>query len=359
MKFVPAMVALLLMDNSYGRVENTPHGYPSCIACHISPSGGGILTDYGRSLSAELMSTWKGPKGFERPFYGLGRNGEHFKMGGHLRQVQMRTENEKKLTDRLFVMQNNVEFAAQYMKMFLVGTLGSKEGPRNTPDKGKFLSERHFIMWDTGETSKVRAGKFRQQFGINDPNHTRLVKQSLGFGSHSETYNLDFSKFYEWGEINASAGFGDLQDGRDERNLAFNYTHYAGGNSRLGAGLLLETGDRPKKRIYGINGVFPLGKKGIGRFEVDYEEKKPYNRALYGDHMYGYRLFKGGLGYLSFEYEQHNLEDSNSIVTAYGFGFQFSPVAHFELQLEYQQKRYTKNTNNPLHQTFLLLHLYH
>jgi len=32
--------------------------YPRCTACHYSPSGGGLLTPYGRSLSREELSTF-------------------------------------------------------------------------------------------------------------------------------------------------------------------------------------------------------------------------------------------------------------------------------------------------------------
>ena len=32
--------------------------YPRCTACHYSPSGGGLLTSYGRSLSREEISTF-------------------------------------------------------------------------------------------------------------------------------------------------------------------------------------------------------------------------------------------------------------------------------------------------------------
>ena len=65
---------LFLTLKSHAFVENTVKGYANCMACHISPNGGGVLTDYGRSLSSELMSTWKVKKGFENPFYGTVKN---------------------------------------------------------------------------------------------------------------------------------------------------------------------------------------------------------------------------------------------------------------------------------------------
>ena len=68
MKFVVGQVAILLSFNAFGFVENVTHGYPNCVACHVSPSGAGLLNDYGRSLSKELMSTW-GWQGSEGPLF--------------------------------------------------------------------------------------------------------------------------------------------------------------------------------------------------------------------------------------------------------------------------------------------------
>ena len=34
------------------------HGYVNCLTCHVSPSGGGALNDYGRTFSGEGLSTW-------------------------------------------------------------------------------------------------------------------------------------------------------------------------------------------------------------------------------------------------------------------------------------------------------------
>ena len=134
-----------------------------------------MLTDYGRSLSSELMSTWKGYEGIENPLFGSFQNTENVKVGGDLRHIQTWVENNQAAAGRSFVMQSNVELGLNYDKVMFVGTLGTQEGPDTTPGRGTFLSERHYLLWQTSMTSRLRVGKFRLRYGINDPNHNRLI----------------------------------------------------------------------------------------------------------------------------------------------------------------------------------------
>jgi hypothetical protein len=358
-----ALVYLLFISfKAHAFVENSTKGYVNCMSCHIAPNGGGILTDYGRSLSGAMMSTWKVAKGFENPFYGAVENTEHIKYGGQYRVIQVHAENDQVKVKKQFTMQNNLEFAVKYANAFVVGTVGRREGPEETPEKGEFLSERHYILWETSPDTRLRVGKFRQHFGINHPNHTRFVKASLGFGSNSETYNLEFSKFYEWGEINTSFSIGDFFETEAEddgkRNLAFNFTHYLNGSSRLGTSLLLEKDNQNKKRVFGLNAIHPLTKKLSIRSEVNYAEQNDVD-GLFGDHQLAYQLFKGGLPYLIFEHSQEDLNQSETQINSPGIGFQLLPIPHVEFQLEYQRRTFKRDSSNPEHRSFLTFHLYH
>ena len=132
------------------------------------------------------------------------------------------------------------------------------------------------------------------------------MKASLGFGSNSESYNLEFMKFYEWGEINTSLSVGDfleeIEDDDNERNFVFNFTHYLKGNSRLGISFLRGKNNQSKRNIYGINAIYPISTKWILRSEIDLEQKSliannSYEKqidGIYSDHQLGYQLFKGG-----------------------------------------------------------------
>ena len=49
--------------------EMIRHGYTSCMTCHVSPNGGGLMTPYGRSMSKEILSR-HAYEGEERLFHG-------------------------------------------------------------------------------------------------------------------------------------------------------------------------------------------------------------------------------------------------------------------------------------------------
>ena len=340
------VILLAGLSDAFGFAENTVKGYPNCMACHISPTGGGLLTNYGRSLSAELMSTWSVAEGFEQPFYGLGGNTEHVKWGGQFRAVQVNRDTERARVGKLFAMQNNLEFAVQYLKAFAVASVGTQEGPESYPNKGGFLSERHYLLWPISNQFMLRVGKFRQPFGINSPNHTRLVRK----GFFAETYNLELSRFSPWGEVNASVG---LRDGQESASLALNYTHYGNGDSRFGASLFW--GEEPR---FGLNAIFPIGKYGVGRSELIYE-RGPARDAFLGDHAYGYQFFKGGLVSLLFEHGEEYREAETRVLSP-GIGFQFLPAPHFEFQFEYLRKSYLRGSREDTeHFSLASLHLYH
>ena len=371
MKLLFVVIALIFSAQVFSYVENVSKGYPNCMACHISPSGAGILTDYGRSLSSELMSTWKVSENFSKPYYGALHNTEHMKFGGQMRAIQVFAENDQIKLKKQFIMQNNAEFAIHYMNTFFVGTIGTQEGPDETEGKGEFLSERHYALWDVSDESKVRVGKYRQPFGINHPNHTRFVKNSLGFGSNSETYNIEFMSFFEWGELNTSISFGekdkDEHTSQQTRNAILNLTHYLQGSSRLGLSILTGHNEKFKRDVIGVHIVHGFDTKLILRSELDLEYRNNINNnkfssqknALYGDHQVGYQIFKGGYSYLIFEHQQTDLSDDETKAISPGVGFQFLPVAHIELQFEYQQRTYLNDPNNPEHRSFVTFHLYH
>ena len=56
MRMTRAAIAALLLSAIAASAEATPNmirlGYPTCASCHLSPQGGGLLTDYGKGIDA-------------------------------------------------------------------------------------------------------------------------------------------------------------------------------------------------------------------------------------------------------------------------------------------------------------------
>lgn len=365
-KFLSLVVTCGWFFSADAFVENVTHGYQSCRACHMSPSGGGVLTEYGRSLSRELMSTW-GKEGFENAGFGLIKETEKFRVGGDVRAVQTYVDNYQVKSNRFFMMQQNVELAFKTGKAWIIGTLGTQEGPSGTPDRGTFLSERHYVLIDAAENVTVRLGKFRTNFGLNDPNHTRVTKSPLGFGSLSETYNLEVGIHNEKSELflTSSHGFLDTPNNpRSENSLAASYGHYIGEKAKVGASFLSGENQTRTRQLLGLWGIAPVGERGVLMGEIDYQvghaltpgrEKTP----LLGGHVrYGYNVVKGVMPYVLYEQLQTDMNDSDTKTTAPGVGIQWLPIPHFEIQAEYQRQ-----ADKPIHgkttdSAWLLVHFY-
>ncbi len=344
--FLIATLTFLTTPVAEAFVENVTHGYTNCMACHVSPAGGNLLTDYGRSLSKELMSTW-GWKDSEKPLFGAIKNTKWIQVGGDYRRIQTHFENDRIERGSNFEMQRNLEFGIGTQELKVVAALGAQGGPEGTPDKSEFISERHYVLALISEGTYVRAGKFRLNIGLNDPNHTRVTKAPLGFGSNSESYILEVNKFSENFEYTLSAELGDFDPAStqvSEQSLSFKYSHYLYEKNKLGLSLYYGVRNEQTRSLLGLDGVFSLFKSGVFKFETFYERSHVKTRADQDKDLIahtmtlGHQTFKGFMPYLVSEFLQRDLSESTSLQGAYGVGVQWLPISHFDFQVEYKKQ---------------------
>lgn len=348
-RIVLLFISFIVAGKSHGFAENVAHGYGNCMACHVSPAGGGVLNDYGRALSKELMSTW-GWKDSEKPLFGAGENTEWLKIGGDYRAIQTYFNNSEVKQGKQFEMQKNIELALKGAHLWIVGALGTQEGPEGIPKKGQFLSERHYVLWEINDTVKLRAGKFRLNFGLYEPNHNRLTEQAIGFGPSSESYILEFSKLSEVDEIFISADLGRIDIPRDrssEKSFSLNYAKYTSEKSKIGGNLIIGESESLRRSLFGLYGIGGFGERWILKSEIDYQQSfaanTPNERADLMTSMasLGYQWTQGFLPYLILEHLQRNLADSDTKRSSAGIGVQWLPIPHIELQAEF--KKQTQN----------------
>ena len=147
--------------------ENIRQGYVNCMTCHYSPSGGGILTPYGRELSREALSTWGAPGKEAQPFYGAIHRPSWLDLGGDARAVQMWRDNPYVTEAKFIPMQMDLEAVAklrgdqtknQVIMEATYGIIPERKG--NSTRLDKWGSRRHWILYRPIPEVGIRSGKF-------------------------------------------------------------------------------------------------------------------------------------------------------------------------------------------------------
>ena len=126
MKTILASLVLLISTHLYAFPEMIRHGYTNCTACHVSPSGGGLLNQYGRSLSKDVLSTWsaKNEENFLHGAINTESVNDWLVTGGDLRAVQVHQENDNIKRGKFIKMQAGLEVGINQPKWAIIGSFG-------------------------------------------------------------------------------------------------------------------------------------------------------------------------------------------------------------------------------------------
>ncbi|HEY0482051.1 MAG TPA: hypothetical protein VGD37_31245 [Kofleriaceae bacterium] len=176
----------------------TAHAYPqlqlsrdaTCSGCHISPAGGGLLTENGLN-TAESMSRWGTAPEF---FYGKIPTPSWLTLGGDLRGATGYVQTPEKLLAS-FPMQieayGQAVLGAGISLYVDVGSRASEVGKETTTFA---WSREHYLMWQErpGETAglSVRAGRFMPVFGLRLAEHPTYIRRWGGTPLYGETYGV-------------------------------------------------------------------------------------------------------------------------------------------------------------------------
>lgn len=347
--------------------ENVRHGYFSCTACHVSPSGGGVLTPYGRSLSAELMSTWGTAKtsGF---FFTDNENEEKtppwFRANVFLRGVQIRRDTPAYEKAQFIPMQEDLEAGVDTEKFAGIVTLGYRaKNPSDSKDLNELFSRRHYVLYRPTENLAARAGKFMFSFGLNGPDHITATRRGLGWDQGSESYNFELSYLTEKSStlLTWIDNSPEEKSGKKDKGVALNQSFFIGNDSKVGVSAF--AGGQPEfsKYVLGPYWVWSFSKYFFLDSEVFFQSKKLKTASVpetgYATfHRLGYESFKGFVPFVQFDRSYLNDYDRNSLFDSYGVGLQWLPYPHFEA-MTFVGKEKTENTE-PTDFAWLMLNIY-
>jgi hypothetical protein len=319
------------------------HGYINCTSCHVSPSGGGVLTPYGRSLSKEVLST--AGTDSETAFIYKVNPPEWLNLGGDVRTLQTYQNSPQAISANLILMQADLEAAATYGKFTIDGTLGYSDQGNPQLWTDYVLSRRHYLMYKPLDELSIRFGKFLYAYGINTPDHSITIKRGIQIDDEgTETYNLETAWLGETFNVYLTGIFGrpDNLSLNREKGVTLNVSAAPSSTYKIGASYLYgvsQTGNRSVAGPYGILGFTPhFFLLSEFDFEGNLLNGDPRGRVwgLAEYQRLDYEYFQGFHGYLVQQLLRSDFKDPNTLTKSYGLGIQFFPRPHFDLVFEWQ-----------------------
>lgn len=352
MKFLNIFIILLFAKVCLAFPENVRHGYFSCVGCHVSPSGGGVLTPYGRSLSAELMSTWGTAK--QAGFFFTDNENEKinppwWRGNVFLRGVQTRRNTLTYEKGQFFPMQADFEAGYDVEKFAVVAATGfrAKDLSQST-DLTQFFSRKHYALYRFSDAWSARVGKFMASFGLNGPDHVTSTRRGLGFDEGTESYNLEASFASEKTSILVSL----ISDSPEEKaatkdkGFAVNQSFFIGNDSKVGFSLFSGEQAASQRNVLGPYWIWTITKEIYLDSEIFYQQKKikvagTTENGYATFHRLGYEVLKGLTLYAQFDRSFLDTANENTKYDSYGPGLQWLPYPHFEVMSYFSKEKAT------------------
>jgi len=167
------------------------HGYTQCASCHTDPSGGTLLTQYGRAQSQLLLSSRWGaaedaePTAASKFLFGALKTPDAVTLGGWLRQGYIWNTVDGKLVDnRELQMRSSLAAEVRLGPVRAAAEVGyaaahaaQQATITRNQDGANLVSREHWVgISFAEETALVRAGRINVPYGLRNLEHTSFVR---------------------------------------------------------------------------------------------------------------------------------------------------------------------------------------
>jgi hypothetical protein len=339
------LVLLAILGNgpspAWAFPEMVRHGYVNCTSCHVSPTGGGVLTAYGRELSGEILSTWK--KDGETKFAYFVDSPKWLSLGGDFRSIEVYRNTPTFLDARFILMQTDLEAAVTYKTLTLDGSLGYTDMTASNAILDRLISRRYFINYRPTDELSFRFGKYLLSYGINTPDHVIATKRTLQLNDEgTETYNVEAAWLGEFINIYGTAVLGRSSSPylANETGGALNASVSIDTTYKAGVSYFHGTSSTGNRDVFGPWGILGFTSKFFLLLELDFQNtfrSLPQGQlGLFNYMKLDYEFIQGLHGYLSQELSRADFNRVNTLGRSYGIGMQFFPRPHFEFNLSWQ-----------------------
>lgn len=373
---VSLVLFLLPLSAAHAFPEMVRHGYTHCTACHTTLVGGGLLNEYGRSLSRELLSQTSllgqpSVEGDEAFFSGVVKPPSWLLAQGDFRVLQTFVESDQTSRARFFFMQVALEASAKLNERLRLFASVDRWESHKTDAKFKdfVISQRHGIEYvftpaEAEQRFSVRAGRFMPAYGIGFAEHPFVTRQMLDFMPGQERVAAEFA----WSNDHSSAiatAIGAQANGAEILNETGGIAQLATAvheHSKVGVNYYhtrrVRNHQSSNRRIYGVFAHLDLAKDWYGLLEVDRPQAANGKWGAIEIFKLGHEIHQGLQVFAAQEFANLDTEHSNPRYEAYSLGSEWFPRPHWDLLGVYRLERNSAASGKFQNVVWLIGHYY-
>jgi hypothetical protein len=368
MKLIFFLLIALCALPSFAYVNFIGHSYTSCLNCHYNPSGGGALNDYGRVVSATLVSSgslypkdWSEEKIaytsgflFRKPKQNILRTQLNYR-GFQLVRDPGSKSNEQKRWINMQADARVILKLGQNDRFIAVLNYGYSPVPETQTDRQtEWRSREHYLGYRVTPKFGVYTGLMDKTFGLKVIEHTSFSRVTPQATQNDQTHGVMLHYLAELWEGFAHGFVGNLSQDEDLRmkggSLMGERTVFS--NHRLGASAMVQKNNYSDLLSYSAHGKFNLKEGSALLAEIGQTTTKTKNGISEGTARYGLlqtylRPIRGLYFLTNIEYFKKDVSIDQYLVR-WGPGVQYFPIQRIELRFDiYNTRSFDPDASTP------------
>lgn len=313
------------------------HGYTTCVTCHFSPSGGGLLTSYGKFIAGELFGAWNSSDD-ALPWLVTPVDEPKFSAGILARGTQIAVDTPQFKKGYFRRMQLDLEVGALNGPWLAFITSGLRGSSALSTQKDTDLKVRSFYAGHVTLNHAYRVGRFYPEYGLRFANHNIPTRKYLYWNQGDEPYVAQASIYTSSWEYNFAALSGAKETQLAEKNGGSGSLVYKTANTRTGFSMLNMKGSSSStnsESLFSQIGYMDYGYT-LGEIAFKHEQTSgsPDSHKTLVFIESGYEVVKGFIPYIG--YQRNEVQGGGSVTSSTPIGIRIYPMTHAEVILEYQ-----------------------
>lgn len=358
MKFFFLLALAILSTSAWAYPNFIGHGYTSCLNCHYNPAGNGPLNDYGRAISATLISSgslypdsWSEEKVayssgflFRKPKQNYVRTQINYRGFQLVRNPGSSSSEVKQWinmqADARLILKSPSD---RFVTVINYGYTPKPTGSEDNDDEWR--SREHYMGYRVTPKFGVYAGLMDKVYGLRVIEHIMVNRTTPQLTQNDQSHGVMAHYLGEKSETFFHGFLGNMSQKEDIRMKggSFMFERTVADVHRLGASVMHSSNNYLKLMSYAAHGRWNLkeGSALLGEFgqtkrtaDASFFDKT----SRYGLLQTYLRPVRGLYFFTNIEYYQDNIEKEPFFIR-WGPGVQWFPIQRLEFRADVQNTR--------------------